>query len=398
MSKAPTKKQLKANIWKLYLFSIFEVSIGFTLPTIVLFFGENGMNLTQVMLLQSIFSIMWLILEIPSGYFADTYGRRKTLIIASLLFIIAYSIFSIGNNFSIFIIAEMFMATGISLVSGADSALMYDTLKELKRENEYKKIWGRKRYYGLLAMALMNLVGGYIATYSLRLPWYFALAGIIILFPICLTLVEPTRHKLLYKKGYARTLLGIIYKKVFKKTKLKWIIIYGAVIFTFFHGAFWFYQPYFKLTGIDVIYFGGIFAIYSIFAAFVSKHAHQIEEYLGQKQSLILLTILTGLGLLLMNKLIFIWSFTIIFIHQFVRAFYHIIISDYVNQLTESKVRATVLSVQNMASRILYASLIPIFGYMADIYTLQQTLGIMGITLLIVGGSILFLLHRYKLV
>lgn len=85
--KKTEKNKLKSNIWKFYLFDIFAAMI-FAVPIIVLFWQDNGLSLTQVMILQSIFSLMIVILEIPTGYFADIYGRKNVLFLSGLFRII----------------------------------------------------------------------------------------------------------------------------------------------------------------------------------------------------------------------------------------------------------------------------------------------------------------------
>ncbi|QEN05927.1 hypothetical protein EW093_14900 [Thiospirochaeta perfilievii] len=77
-------KKLKQNIKKFYLYKIL-MGMFFSVPILVLFWQENGLNLTEIMLLQSFFALLTVILEIPSGYFADIYGRKNTLLIAGFM-------------------------------------------------------------------------------------------------------------------------------------------------------------------------------------------------------------------------------------------------------------------------------------------------------------------------
>ncbi|MBT4477844.1 MAG: MFS transporter, partial [Flavobacteriales bacterium] len=109
--------QLKHNILKLYLlkgFLWFMVSM----PIIVLFFQENGLTLMEVMILQSVYSLTVAITEIPSGYIADYFGRRNSIILSTLFIFIGYLIFSNYSGFEIFILAEFLVAIGGSLMSG----------------------------------------------------------------------------------------------------------------------------------------------------------------------------------------------------------------------------------------------------------------------------------------
>ena len=113
------------------------------MPIIVLFFQDNGLNLQQIMTLQACYSLSLSLLEIPSGYAADIIGRRKTLILGCILAFLGFSIFSVSYDFWWFLIAEILLGFGNSFISGADTALMYDSLLEAKAEDQFLKYEGR---------------------------------------------------------------------------------------------------------------------------------------------------------------------------------------------------------------------------------------------------------------
>ena len=75
---------LKRNIISLYLI---KVSKWFTLvmPVIVLFYKENGLGLKEILLLKSVYSIVLVSLDIPTGYLADAWGRKKCLLTGCLI-------------------------------------------------------------------------------------------------------------------------------------------------------------------------------------------------------------------------------------------------------------------------------------------------------------------------
>ena len=370
----------------------------FSIPIIVIFWNNNGLTLFQIMLLQSFFSIFTVILEIPTGYFADIYGRKVAITLASIFLTIGIITYSLGHNFIQFLLAEIFMALFVSLSSGTMSAFVYDTLQNLNREKEYQKIWGNTFFYGMLALAISSILGGFLAKIDLRLTLYASIPFFIILIPLALSFQEPQRHKLIFEENYFKKILKIISSVLLKNNQLKWLIIYSSIIYAFNQSALWLYQPYFKLTGLNIIYFGIVFASFQIIAAFSSKYAHKIEKRLGKKYSLTMLIFLVAGSYLLMSNFIFLFSFSFCFIQQFVRSFKNIIFTDYINQLTTSDIRATILSVESFFSRLLYALIIPIFGWLADIYSLQQALSIIGLTALISGIIIVISLKKVKVI
>jgi len=389
------RTSLEKNIPKLYFFQILK-GVMFSVPVMVLFWQDNGLNLTQIMLLQSIFAILMVILEVPTGYFADLYGRKKSLFISAITLVLGISIYSLGYNFTHFLVAEMLWGISMAFSSGTTSAFMYDTLKNLNREAEYKKIWGKATSYGLLSLAITGIIGGFIAQIGLRYTLFLSIPFFILMIPTVLSMIEPERHKRIIKKGYKRELLKIIKTILVENKKLKWIIIYSGIIFAFNQSALWLYQPYFEISGLNVIYFGVVFASFHIVSAISSKYAHKVEEKLGKKYSLIMMIFLIALSYLLMSNFIFLFSFSFCFIQQFIRGFKNIVITDYINKLVESDIRATILSVESLISRLLYAIIVPIVGYIADIYTVQQSLWVLGITSLVIGIFILLFFRKLK--
>ena len=135
----------RQNIISLYLV---KISKWFTLimPIIVLFYEENGLGLKEILLLKSVYSIVSVSLDIPTGYLADAWGRRNCLISGCLIAFGGFVCYSFSDTFYAFLLAEILLGTGQSLVSGADSALFirYDDkiqpgrrIPQIRRESHH---------------------------------------------------------------------------------------------------------------------------------------------------------------------------------------------------------------------------------------------------------------------
>lgn len=393
----PQKQKIRSNIWKVRVFKIVQ-NLAFFAPVAVLFWQENGLSLTEIMILQSLFSVALVSLEIPSGYFADVFGRRPSLILASVFYLVAAIGYSLGHDFGAFLIAELLWAVACAFISGADSALVYDSLQDAGEEKDYKRIWGSIAFWGFLSVAFGGIVGGWIGSMNLRWTWYAMIPTFALLIPIALSLREPQRHKRVIKKGYMLELLKTIKSIFTNNLKLRWIIIFSAVILTFNQAALWLYQPYMKISGLDIVYFGVAFAAFNIVAAIGSKYAHSFEKVLGIKKALITLPIFISAAYFLMGNFAITLGFTFAFLQQFVRGIKGPIITDYINKLAPSEIRATILSAEGFVGRLGYAAVIPLAGWVADVYTIQQALNILGITTLVVCGFVLLILHRQEIV
>ena len=99
--------RLEDNINKMYLLKAVKWFM-ILMPIIVLFFEKHGLSLTQIMILQATYSFTVALFEIPSGFFADIYGRRLSLFFGSILTFLGYLIFSFYSGFNEFLLLKYF--------------------------------------------------------------------------------------------------------------------------------------------------------------------------------------------------------------------------------------------------------------------------------------------------
>jgi MFS family permease len=117
------QQSLQPNIIKLYIIKVAKWFMLF-MPIVVLFYKDNGLEMRHVFILQAIYSVAIVVLEIPSGYVADVLGRKITLVIGTILGFLGFLSYSFSYGFIGFLIAEVILGLGQSLISGADSALL----------------------------------------------------------------------------------------------------------------------------------------------------------------------------------------------------------------------------------------------------------------------------------
>jgi MFS family permease len=389
------KEKFNSNIWKLYLIKGLR-SFMLAIPIMVLFFQKNGLSMKQVFLLQSLFSLAVIVLEVPTGYFSDIFGRKKSIIIGGILATIGFFVYSQSYTFFGFLWAEIILGFGISFISGADSAMLYDTLLEKGRELEYKKAEGRGSSIGLFSESIASVIGGFLALVSLRFPLYCDTAITFLVIPVALTLVEPERRKLESTESSLKSMLRLIKFSLHDHKEVKWLIIYSALAGASTLTMFWLIQPYLLATKVPLWLFGIVLAIMLVTASFFSWNAHKVEKILGRKKSLIMLIILPALGYFLLSSFWFVWSLVFILLFYVARGINNPVISDYINGLISSDVRATILSVKNLVGRLIFSLVGPIIGWVNDIFSLKAALLSAGATFFILGIISLAFLHKHK--
>ncbi|PKP08206.1 MAG: MFS transporter [Bacteroidetes bacterium HGW-Bacteroidetes-4] len=382
---------MSSNIYKLYLIKIAKWFM-LIMPIVVLFYNENGLEQFDIFLLQGIYSVAIVVLEIPSGYFADVLGRKKTLIAGSILGFLGYVVYSFSYGFAGFLIAEIVLGIGTSLISGADSAMLYDTLLDEKREKQYLKFEGRIISIGNFAEAIAGIAGGFLATYSLRHPYYFQAAVAFLAIPAALTLREPSRHKALVKASF-NDIVDIFRYTLFGNKALRLNIVYSAVIGSATLSMAWFVQPFFKEVQVPIAAFGILWTLLNLSVGITSMFAHRLEKKLGSIKSVFFITLFISGMYLLTGYIQSIWGIGFLFVFYLVRGYATPVLKDYINRLTESNIRATVLSVRNFIIRLVFAGLGPLLGYFTDHYSLSFALKTAGIIYLILGimATLLFI-------
>jgi len=371
------------NVYKLYIIKVAKWFM-LVMPIAVLFYNDNGLEQFEILLLQGIYSVAIVALEIPSGYIADVFGRKKTLLIGSLLGFLGYLVYSFSFGFIGFLLAEIILGFGQSLISGADSALLYDSLLYQKREKDYLKLEGRVTSLGNFAEALAGIAGGFLATYSLRMPYYFQAGVAFMAIPAAFTLVEPAIHNQM-KEARFRHILQITRYTLYDHKELRFNILYSSIIGTSTLTMAWFVQPYFKQVDVPIYWYGILWTTLNLSAGITSLYAYRMEKWMGRVTTIWLITLFISGGYLMVAQSRSIWGITYLFAFYLVRGFATPTLKDYINQLTPSEFRATVLSIRNFIIRLLFALVGPFLGYVNDAYSLTTALVLAGILFLITG-------------
>ena len=379
------KRSLKSNITNLYLIKIAKWFMLF-MPFMIPFYQDNGLSLSEISVLKAIYSVSIVVLEIPSGYLADVLGRKRTLIMGSVLGFLGFFTYSISYGFVGFLIAEIILGFGQSLISGADSAMLYDTLEDLNKKDEYVKYEGRVISIGNLAETIAGIVGGLLVGISLRFPYIAQTVVAFISVPASILLIEPKRNTKVLNFGI-KYILNIVKYSLIDNKELRWNIIHSSIIgAATLTMATLVVQPYLLQIEIPLFYFGIIWPALNLIVCLVALYAYKIEHKLKKPKSLLLISIFIPFGFIVLSQVISYWGILILVVFYIFRGFATPVLKDYINQLTDSNIRATVLSVRNFVIRIFFALIGPFMGWYTDNISLQVALLVSGIIFLIFAG------------
>lgn len=167
----------------------------FFVPVLALFYVASQVSLGEFSIIMSIFALTLLVFEVPSGVVADLLGKKNALLLSRGLLLVEVFILATSNGFWFFLVAKIISGIGVSLNSGTDESLLYDTLKKLDRTKEYKSILGERSMYAYLSQAITFIIGAFIFTINYKLPAYLSLIPMIVCIFLNFKLIEPYPSK-----------------------------------------------------------------------------------------------------------------------------------------------------------------------------------------------------------
>lgn len=385
---------LRRNLTCLYLVKVAKW-MNLVMPIIVLFYQSNGMTMQDIFTLQAVYSVTLMFLEIPTGYFADFAGRRTSILLGSLLGFGGFLTYSLSSGFWEFVVAETILGVGMSLVSGADSAMLYDSLMASGKADKYTRYEGRITSIGNFAEAFAGIMGGLLATLSLRTPYFFQAGVAFIAIPAALMLIEPPVHGHI-RKPHLRDVVKVVGDVFGRNKKLAWNTLFSAVTGVSTLTMAWFAQPWLKTAGLPVSLFGVVWAILNLSVGLTAMYAWKIEGKAGVPRTVMLFTGTLFAAWLLLAFTGSLAGLLLLLLFYLARGLATPTLRNYINIITPSETRATVLSVRNFIIRGLFALLGPLFGWLTDHYGLSTAMLLSGLILgSMAGGSLVFFL-RFK--
>jgi Major Facilitator Superfamily len=351
-------------------FSLFAALsfVPLMMPVLVLFWEDNGLDTFDIYLLQAAFSLAMVLLEVPTGLVADQLGKRTSLLAGQLVLTSGFVLYGLGQGFWSFLLAEVVLALGLSLLSGADAALLYDSLKRLGRQGEYVRVEGRAHSVRLFMFALGNAAGGLLGAWSLRATLWASAVGpalaIFVVWGFADSLSAPARGFGEALRATGRLSLDAL-RFILKHQLVRWVVVFQAVLAASATWLLWTYQPYLSLTGVPVWAFGLAFAAYGLCAALCSRLAERVTAAFGDAHALVLLAVLQVLPPLCMGLFLGPLSFLFVLGHQAARGLSRPILNARILAFTNQDKRATVLSMASLAGRLLFTVTGPIVGWLS---------------------------------
>jgi MFS family permease len=378
-----------SNLWKFYIASILSGFAVFYNGVDTLFFRHFDLTFEQMGFLVSAGLTAVLVFEIPTGSFADIYGKKASILIGSFFSLIGLGFLAFGSHFVAFAIGFVLMGIGRAFRSGAENALLYDWLSSVEKQHDYTKHQSRLQAAFVAIDIISGSVGFLLFGLNVRIPFIISFASMALVIVVQFTLKEnhkresrPENAMRIYVNQIKEGLLIVSRSSI-----IRWLMGFTLIysIANLFLGSA-LNLPFLKevkgFTTNQLALMGLIWNTIQTTSLFFVGH---LERGMGQFVSMLAIVILTPLlflGLLLSNN--FLVSALILGLYYSSMSFREVIIDSYLNMHISSQYRATVLSIASMIVSTLAIFILPILGLIVDRSSLST-----GLLLLVIGTLIL---------
>ncbi|MEZ7919445.1 MAG: MFS transporter [Akkermansiaceae bacterium] len=334
---------------------------------------DYGLTMAQFAILNAIWAVSIVLLEVPSGALADKLGRRPMIIIAAVLMILEMSLIAFvpfGNAnliFWVWVLNRILSGAAEASASGADEALAYDSLPEGEREAQWPKVLARLMTLSSCAFVVAMLIGGAVYDHSflnnllgtnfaketaIRFPIYLTLISALIALPISLLMKEPVTQS---EDLASDSLWTSIHKTG------GWIIgtpiVFALILAALVHDTLvrlflTMNSEYYRLIDLPESSFGIIGASFAAMGILMPRLARRMVEKGRLATNYLWISVFTFLGLLGIAQAWQYYGVLVVVLFSASFGLLNFFSSHYLNAKVDSRQRATVLSFKGLALNI----------------------------------------------
>jgi len=359
-------------------------------PFLILFLKNEGMSFTQIGILYAIREIARGIFEIPGGVFADTAGRKKSLLLAFSAYLISFITFYVSGDFWLFTLAFLLYAFGDAFRTGTHKAMIM-TYLSLKNWSEYKvDYYGHTRSWSQIGSAVSAILAGFVVLITRE----YTLAFLISIIPYALELINLSLYpKYLDKPSGQKS--GIKFPEQIRQTisdfaksiqnQAVWRSIISLSAYTGYYKASKDYiQPLIQVFALslpllinqssiqrEAILIGIIYFFLYLATSFIARHSGRWVKKQKSIRSAMLISLMSGAFLGLSSGVFILIGYNILAIGLFmgIYMFENLRKPIGIGQIAENidqKVLASALSVESQAETVFAALFALILGLLID--------------------------------
>ncbi|AKI97340.1 MFS transporter [Kosmotoga pacifica] len=377
----------------------FLKNLRFFEPFIVLFFREQGLSFLQIGTLFSVREIAINLLELPTGIIADLYGRRISMVLSMIAYIVSFFCFYFFPNFYLYIGSMVLFALGEAFRTGTHKAMILEYLRLTGQEDKKVEYYGATRSFSQLGSAVNSLIAAALVFYSGTYRMVFLVA------------VVPYILNLINLATYPKALDGEI-KKASKKESIKAFFqifknryslkgLFNSAFFDSFYKTVKEYlQPVLENMALALPLFtflsaqrrtsivvGVVYFVLYLLTSYASRNSWKVSKFFGGKEKALNVTYILGALAIIfaglfnsgMLRIVSVVLFIALFVLENMRRPMNV---AYISDTIAHTTMASGLSAESQLKTLLAATLAPVIGLLADRFGVGAALAVMGIMML----------------
>lgn len=379
--KMKRRAALNKNIL-LYRLILFSGGNGLTTSVIFFFLTQvKGLSVTETLSLVGFALLAVAITEVPTGVIADKVSRKFSIVLGLTILLFSWFGILVSTNYWLILIFTLGRGVGGSFISGADEALLYDSLRELKQSDKFKSIYNHSQSIELMSFALTILIGGLLADVNLLLPIVIHLIflAISIIFACLLTEPTVTKEGQIYEQTGYITHIRTSLKRIFSRnglfSGLLGAFVSIALVLSVFKSTKNILSPILDEFGFSISEVGLIISAVILIKAAGAFIAGKINKKGNEVNETIAGLLICSIGLL---AIIFIHLPPLqLFIFIVIVSLDNIILTNLktiINEGIQSKYRSTILSISSLMARGSEMAFLTSFGWIIDSQSLNIAL------------------------
>ncbi len=355
------KSKRTINIY-LTITGLFTLSASLIWGINTLFLLNAGLKIFNVFVVNAAYTASMALFEIPTGVFADTLGRKSSIVTGIVVLIAGTFAYALGtgmkNNFIYFILISIVLGIAFTFYSGAVEAWLIDALNAMDYQGTIDKVLAKGNIVASITMLIGTVTGGFIGTFDLRYPYFLRASILVIVFFVAVKYMKDIGFK---KRALTLGRIPLEMKKItrdsikygYEHRSVRKLMSVSFVFSSFMMWGWYAWQPYFlDLYGNkEAIWLAGILsACISLSMAFGSIVVVKLLPMFKRRTDLMLF------GFSIQAILIFIVGFGNSFylsVGAFIGFSFFIglinpIKQSYLHQLIPSEQRATIISFDSL--------------------------------------------------
>jgi MFS family permease len=354
----------------------------FPIPVITLFFKDQlGLSIGDVLLLQAAFGLVAVLLEFPSGYLADRLGHRLSLVVGGALWLVGWMLYARAADFTGALVAESTLAAGLAFFSGADAALLYESLRQEGRASEYARWEGRGRAAGQVCEAASSALGGWLYSLTPRLPFVLqipvALAGLCVALATREVRVPGAGREAPHHSHWERVKSILRFAATHRELRAAFALSVSLGLSSFV--MVWLIQPYLQARDVPTAWFGPLWAIANLWLAATSLASARVADAIGLAATLLLCVLLAPLGYAVLAGAGSAWGALGYLLLMTLRGLQGPLLATAIQRAAPSEDRASVLSLNSLLFRLGFVVVGPCIGALVDAVGMERALGVLAV-------------------